>query len=537
MSFVSGALPTSPASIALTGNTAASNALLSQTITDLSFGLDKGWIITSSGFVFLMLVGLGLMEIGSIRRKNSRVVWYKILVNLIMTIWWLWILGFAWGFGNVNGSFIGAETFYAGGNYLNSQFNQLISYQNNQYAHFLWRCAQAVVATTIATAMMSERISIKAVVVFNMFFNMIILPFVYAWTFGLGFLTDDIGYFDYAGSFVIFGTGALAGLVGTLLIKPRYNRYGRYPAVLPTGPVAVSELRSSATAGQRNLPPVSFDRYVQQAAAPVGTYAHPTEGPAAKAFTAENILIARKRQDEDEYEHFGITDFGRFCLGALIFFIGFIFFNAGASLGLKNGFLYTYAEVAASGTILAASGAGLVTMIFVYIFARARPVRENAATVAKAMIAGMVCVAAGVNTYIYNWASFVIGMVGAAAYIITANIEYRAQIDDPPEFFAVFAAPGFIGLFCAAFFNTINGIFYDNSTEGEIIIDQMLSAAIIGLWTLFVAFICFGFLKLLRILRVGLKCEIVGYDYIDGARHLDYPEKGSVDQLKQEKVV
>jgi ammonia channel protein AmtB len=532
MSFVSGVLPVSPASFDYSTNAAQ----LNQQIVDLSFGLDKAWIITCSGFVFLMLVGLGLMEIGSIRRKNSRVVWYKILVNLIMAIWWMWILGFAWGFGNVNGSFIGAETYYAGGNYLNAQYNQLISYQNNQYAHFLWRCAQAVVATTIATAIMSERISIKAVVVFNMFFNMIILPFVYAWTFGLGFLTDDIGYFDYAGSFVIFGTGAIAGLVGLLFIKPRYNRYGRYPSVIPTGPVAVSEIRSS-TAGHRNLPPVSFDRYAQEASAPVGTYSHPTEGPAAKAFTAENILIARKRQDEDEYEHFGITDFGRFCLGAIIFFIGFIFFNGGASLGLKNAFLYTYAEVAASGTILAASGAGLVTMIFVYIFARARPVRENAATIAKAFVAGMVCVAAGVNTYIFNWQSFVVGMVGAAAYIITANILYRSQVDDPPEFFAVFGTPGFIGLFCAAFFNTINGIFYDNSTEGEIIIDQLLSAAIIGLWTAFVSTICFGLLRLLRILRVGLKCEVVGYDYIDGARHLDYPEKGSVDQLKQEKVV
>ncbi len=535
MSAVPGALPSSPAALNFgTGTTTT----LTDTITDLSFGLDKAWIITCSGFVFLMLVGLGLMEIGSIRRKNSRFVWYKILVNIVMTVWWMWILGFAWGFGNVNGSFIGAETYYAGGNFLNANQNQLISYQQNQYAHFLWRCAQATIATTIATAMLSERISLKAVVVFNFFFNCILLPFVYAWTFGLGFLTDDIGYFDYAGSFVIFGTGAIAGLVGLLLIKPRYNRYGRYPAVLPTGPVAVSEIRPSGTSlGGSRLPPVAFDRYVQDPSAPVGTYTAPAEGPAAKAFTAENILISRKRQDEDEYEHFGVTDFGRFCLGAIIFFIGFIFFNGGASVGLKNGFLYTYAEVAASGTILAASGAGLVALIFLYTFGRRRPVRENSASFARAVIAGMVCVAAGVNTYIFNWASFVIGMVGAFFYVVTANVFYRARLDDPPEFFATFGMPGFIGLFCAAFFNTLNGIFYDNATEGEIIIDQMLSAAIIAGWTILVSGICWGFLKLTKMLRVGLKCEIVGYDYIDGARHLDYPEKGSVDQLKREKAV
>jgi len=80
----------------------------------VGFGLDKGWIITSAGFVFFMLIGLGLMEIGSIRRKNSRIVWYKILINLISTIFWWWIIGYAWAFGNTNGSFIGAERFYAG---------------------------------------------------------------------------------------------------------------------------------------------------------------------------------------------------------------------------------------------------------------------------------------------------------------------------------------------------------------------------------------------------------------------------------------
>jgi len=518
--------------------------LTNTSLVDVAYGLDKAWIITSSGFVFLMLVGLGFMEIGSIRRKNSRFVWYKILVNIIMAIWWMWIIGFSWGFGNVNGSFIGAERYYAGGEYLNAQNNQLISYQNNQYAHFVWRCALALIGTTIATAMLSERITLKAVVIFNFFYNMIILPFVYAWTFGLGFLVDDIGYFDYAGSFIIFGTGPIAGLVGLLFIKPRYNRYGRYPSIISTIPTTANEIRPAASAGYpmtqsyggRTLPPVAFDRYIQEPSAPVGTYTAPANAQAAKAFTAENILIARKRQDEDEFEHFGVTDYGRFCLGAIIFFIGFIFFNAGASVGLKNGFLYLYAETAAAGTTIAASGAGLVTLIFVYLFARARPSRENAATVARGFIAGMVCVAAGVNTYINTWESLVIGMIGAFAYVVCTNIFYRAQMDDPPEFFATFAAPGLTGLLCAAFFNTYNGIYYDNATEGEIIIDQILSAAIIGLWTAFVATICFGFLHLTRWLRVGLKCEVVGYDYIDGARHLDYPEKGSVDQLKQEKT-
>jgi len=507
---------------------------------DIQTGIDKTWILTSAAMVFLMVVGIGLMEIGSIRRKNSRIVWYKILINIVMAIWWFFILGFAWGFGEVNGSFLGAEVYYAGDSWENNN-NQSINFLRQQYTHFVWRCALAVVGTTIATAIMSERITLKAVVAFNICYNLIILPFVYAWTFGLGFLVDDIGYFDYAGSFVIFGTGAIAGLAGLLFIKPRYNRYQRYPLVLPLAPLGFSEIRPSSaqlgsSAGPRNLPSSAYDRFKQEPSAPIGTFQAPADVPASTAFTVENIVRARQRQDEDVNEHFGITDFGLFCLGAIITFIAFIHFNGGASLGMSTVTLWSFAEIAAANTILAASGAGITTLLFVALFARKRPVRENAATVARAVVAGMVCVAAGANIY-RPWAGLVVGMLGALAYVIAANIFYRAQVDDPAEFFPTFACAGFAGIFCAAFFNRFNGVFYNNATEGEIVIDQMLSALIIAAWTFFVASIFFFILKKLRMLRVSLKCEIVGYDYIDGSRHLDYPEKNSVFTLGKEKAV
>jgi ammonia channel protein AmtB len=503
-------------------------------------GLDKGWVLTSAAMVFAMTIGLGLMEIGSIRRKNSRIVWYKILINIVLAIWWLFIVGYAWGFGTVNGSFLGAETFYAGNDWELST-NQGINYYLAQYTNFVWRCALAVIGTTIATAIMSERITLKAVVFFNMAYNMIILPFVYAWTFGLGFLIDDIGYFDYAGSFVIFGTGAIAGLAGLLLIQPRYNRYQRYPLVLPAAPLGFSQVGATSaqlgsSAGPRNLPSSAYDRFHQEPSAPIGTYVAPADVPASTAFTVENIVRARQRQDEDVNEHFGITDFGTFCLGAIIFFIGFIHFNGGASLGLQSEYLWTFAELAAVNTILAASGAGITTLLFVALFAKKRPVRENAATVARAIVAGMVCVAAGANNYL-PWAGLVVGMLGALAYVIAANVFYRAQVDDPAEFFPVFGAAGFAGIFCAAFFNRFNGVFYGNATEGEIVIDQMLSALIIASWTFFIALICFWILKKFRALRVSIKCEVVGYDYVDGSRHLDYPEHNSIFTLGKDKAV
>jgi len=512
--------------------------------TVVGFGLDKSWLITSAGFVFIMLIGLGFMEIGSIRRKNSRVVWYKILINLISTIFWWWIIGFAWAFGNVNGSFVGAERFYAGnkwGNALTQSINGNsfsptgLGY-STQYAHFVWRMAIAVVSVTVATGIVTERITMKAVFIFNMIYDMIILPFIFAWTFGLGFLVDDIGYFDYAGSFIIFGNGAVAGLVGLLFIRPRYNRYQRFPVVLPpvvTGPVGAEARPFISTGVQGNLPSVAFDKMrPNNIGASYGTV--PAEPISLTAFTADNIIRARKRQDEDEYESFVTTNYGLVILGAIILFIGFIFFNGGASQGLQTFYLFNFMEHAAANSIIAAMGGGLATLIFLALFVRRRPVRENAVTVARGFVAGMVAVCAASNVY-RPWSGFVAGICGAWAYLIMAYIIYRSNLDDPAEFFAIFFGGGSAGILVAAFLNITSGILYENATEGEILIWQVLSWGIMLGWTFIISVMTFFVLYMLRVLRVGLKCEIVGYDYIDGARHLDYPDRDILTLEKERK--
>jgi len=506
----------------------------------IGYGLDKGWIMTSAGFVFFLVIGLGLMEIGSIRRKNSRIVWYKILLNLVLCAWWWFILGFAWGFGDTNGTFIGAERFYAGGHWSEALIGNGINYYSAQYAHYVWRVAQALVATTIATAIVTERVTLKAVAVFNLAMNMIILPFIFSWSFSGGFLADDIGLIDYAGSWVVFGTGAVAGLAGLLLIKPRYNRYGRYPTIIPVVPVGVSNIQiphESQNPGsygnvsnRQGLPASGLDH--QQP----GLFAAPPMVPASTAFTAENIIRARKRQDEDEYEYFGVTNYGLVALGTLLVFIGFLFFNAGQAQGLQTYRLFSFAEISFAITLLGICGAGLVSFLFVSIITRKRPLRENAALVCRACVAGMVATSAGANTYL-PWVGLVTGMLGALSYVIMANLVYRLQLDDPCEFIAVFAGPGFAGLIICAFFNGFNGIFYDNSTTGEIIIYQLLSFGIMLGWAFIIAYIAWGLMKLLKGLRIGLKCEVVGYDYIDGARHLDFPDQESVFNFhKLEKV-
>lgn len=47
---------------------------------------------------------------------------------------------------------------------------------------------------------------------------------MWAWNLDGGFLRN-LGYYDRGGSVIIFNTGALAGLIGTIVIGPRYGKF------------------------------------------------------------------------------------------------------------------------------------------------------------------------------------------------------------------------------------------------------------------------------------------------------------------------
>ena len=52
------------------------------------------------------------------------------------------------------------------------------------------------------------------------------LPVVFSWAWNLqgGFLRN-LGFFDRGGSVVIFQTGALAGIIGSIVLGPRYGKF------------------------------------------------------------------------------------------------------------------------------------------------------------------------------------------------------------------------------------------------------------------------------------------------------------------------
>lgn len=72
---------------------------------------------------------------------------------------------------------------------------------------------------------MAERSRVEPLIGYIVILSMFIYPVIMSWSWNLQGYLKDLGFFDRGGSVVIFQTGAFAGLIGTLILGPRYGRF------------------------------------------------------------------------------------------------------------------------------------------------------------------------------------------------------------------------------------------------------------------------------------------------------------------------
>jgi Amt family ammonium transporter len=127
------------------------------------------------------------------------------------------IVGYAFAFGNNSGGVIGAQSEYAGVYSANELFHE---------RQFPFYFVTTLIMGLIVTGSMSERTRLEPLIIFAFVQNILLYPPVLAWSWNLqgGFL-KDLGFLDRGGSAVIFHTGAIAGIIGAIVVGARYGRY------------------------------------------------------------------------------------------------------------------------------------------------------------------------------------------------------------------------------------------------------------------------------------------------------------------------
>jgi len=195
-----------------------------------------------------------------------------------------------------------------------------------------------------------------------------------------------------------------------------------------------------------------------------------------KRITYKRVYNHRLRIAEEDYETALESNLIYSIMGALWLWVGFVFYNAGSTLGLLKNFtgsnpvqLWEQSELAAVNTYLSGCSAGIVVYLFKAPLMHwrnkyatgplIRRFRDESGGVTNGFLAGMVACGAGMNDY-EPWAAFVVGIMGGAFYLLFCKLFDVIELDDAVEAFPLHGGGGTCGVMCAAFLTRSQGVCY-----------------------------------------------------------------------------
>jgi len=186
---------------------------------------DAVWILTSAFIIFTMISGFGLVESGMVSRKNETNIMVKNAVDVIFGGLGFWMFGFGFTFGDSPGvnAFSGFGRFFT---------DAEESHMGEVFSLYCFQASFATTATTIVSGAVAERMNLKAYIIFA-FTNTLTYCFPAHWVWGEKGWLKEMGVVDMGGASPVHLVGGVAGLVATLMLKPRI---GRFPSATGSKP-------------------------------------------------------------------------------------------------------------------------------------------------------------------------------------------------------------------------------------------------------------------------------------------------------------
>ena len=201
------------------------------------------WLLVAAVLVLFMQAGFALLEIGFSRAKNAGTGVAKILTNLSVAAMAYWACGFALAFGvddSVRDLF-GTDGFFLRGydghpspdpevippdDGARTAFPVMGLSDATIESKFLFQFSFCAVSLAIVWGTTLERIKYQAYVIYAAVFAAIIYPVGSHWVFGGGWLQENVGMQDFAGSTAVHLIGATGALAALLLLGARKGKYG-----------------------------------------------------------------------------------------------------------------------------------------------------------------------------------------------------------------------------------------------------------------------------------------------------------------------
>jgi len=176
--------------------------------------LDTVWVLIAAYLVFFMQAGFAMVETGLTRAKNACNILAKNVIDFVVASLVYFLVGYAFMFGEGN-AFIGLKGFGLSG---------FESTNLPLWATWMFQAVFCGTAATIVSGGMAERTKFPSYLAYTFIISALVYPIIGHWTWGGGWLSK-LGFFDFAGSTIVHGTGGWVALVGTMFLGPRLGKY------------------------------------------------------------------------------------------------------------------------------------------------------------------------------------------------------------------------------------------------------------------------------------------------------------------------
>ncbi|WP_244230829.1 HAMP domain-containing protein [Vibrio ouci] len=165
------------------------------------------WLLACTCIAFFMQAGFTLVETGCVRAKNSVNVAMKNMADfLVVSIVYVFI-GFHLAQGN---SLLSFETFPP---------------KTAQLPVLMFNLMFVATAATIVSGCVAERMSFRGYIYASTLIGLLTHPVVSYWTWNPNSWLSQLGFHDFAGGATVHVVGGMIGLIGTIVIGPRKDRF------------------------------------------------------------------------------------------------------------------------------------------------------------------------------------------------------------------------------------------------------------------------------------------------------------------------
>lgn len=165
------------------------------------------WLLACTCIAFFMQAGFTLVETGCVRAKNSVNVAMKNMADfLVVSIVYVFV-GFHLSQGS---SFLSFETF---------------PLETDQLPVLMFNLMFVATAATIVSGCVAERMSFRGYIYASALIGLFTYPVVSYWTWNPNSWLSQLGFHDFAGGATVHVVGGMIGLIGTIVIGPRKDRF------------------------------------------------------------------------------------------------------------------------------------------------------------------------------------------------------------------------------------------------------------------------------------------------------------------------